>query len=189
MLITFVQLFLNFHLQIYKFNTPIKRGSLKIKRSEQVRGGRAIYLEMDLQIYHFVKSNDHKLAFVAMDVDYQVAPPTQITRKVSLGQQIPGVTRLPEAAMAVATASKGVAVAVAAASKGATPATSFKEALKTQPARHPRLAKLEQLKQQQLHQQQLHLQQQLSTGNDSQLETSTGEGKRRRNRNRQQEQV
>ena len=73
-----------------KHNPPLGQASLTLKSSDQVQGGRAIFMEMDAASYGYAKSKNHKLEFSMMDIDCQLyIPPPKKTTKLD------GITKLP----------------------------------------------------------------------------------------------
>ncbi len=182
--------------QLKKYNPTLQTGTILIKNSEPVQGGRAIYIEVDSDSYSLIKRRDHKLAFLAMDVDCQVAPPSPLRRaaQVGLGASIPGVTRLStlppnpgalameKAAPDLSTTAKALVDVNSSITTANLPTTSKDPSFKNTVQRDPRLEKIRHL-QQQLSQ----LQQQPSNPTTSNAASDSiiveHEGKRRR-RNR-----
>ncbi len=80
--------------QLLKYNPSLQVGSVNLKESEVVQGGRALYLEMTLNAYEYVKSRDHRLCFLATYVDCQLRTQPGPKRKVGLGSTIEGIQRL-----------------------------------------------------------------------------------------------
>ena len=174
--------------QLHKYNPSLTNGALTIKSSEQVQGGRAIFIEVDSDSYNLIKRRDHKLAFLAMDVDCQVAPPSPQRRAmhVGLAAKVPGIVRLtspPHKAASIVPLAKAANLPEAPSIKNPVPnqvkRPSFKDV--TVPLRDPRLEKIRLLEVQlaSLQQQQSSQAAPLSE-NDSMVES---EGKKRR-RNR-----
>ena len=80
--------------QLLKYNPSLQVGSINLKGSEVVQGGRAIYLEMTPDTYEYVRSRDHRLCFLATYVDCQLQTQSGPKRKVGLGTTVEGVRRL-----------------------------------------------------------------------------------------------
>jgi hypothetical protein len=77
--------------QLYKYNPLLKPGSINLKGSEIVQGGRAIYLEFNPETYVLIKNKEHRLSFLATYVDCQLWTQSGPKRKVGLGRGIEGV--------------------------------------------------------------------------------------------------
>jgi hypothetical protein len=80
--------------QLLKYNPSLQAGSVDLKESEVVQGGRALYLEMTPDAYDYVRSRGHRLCFLATFVDCQLRTQTGPKRKVGLGTTVEGVHRL-----------------------------------------------------------------------------------------------
>ena len=80
--------------QLCKYNLFIQPGSITLKGSEIVQGGRAIYLELNQDTYAQLKNKDHRLCFLATFVDCQLWTQSGPKRKVSLGGGIEGIQKL-----------------------------------------------------------------------------------------------
>ena len=66
---------------LLRHNPSLRQGTITLKDSEMVQGGRAIFLEMDAASYGYAKSRDHKLEFTMMDVDCQLYIPPKKAKK------------------------------------------------------------------------------------------------------------
>ena len=80
--------------QLHKYNSFFQSGSVNLKGSEIVQGGRAIYLEINPDIYAQIKNKDHRLCFLATYVDCQLWTQSGPKRKVGLGRGIEGIQKL-----------------------------------------------------------------------------------------------
>ena len=74
---------------VLKHNPALKDSSLSLQSLDIVQRGRAFILEMDSTSYSYVKSKNHKLEFVMMDIDCQPYIPT-----VKKTPRVEGVTKL-----------------------------------------------------------------------------------------------
>jgi hypothetical protein len=80
--------------QLHKYNSFFQSGSVNLKGSEIVQGGRAIYLEINPDIYAQIKNKDHRLCFLATYVDCQLWTQSGLKRKVGPGRGIEGIQKL-----------------------------------------------------------------------------------------------
>ena len=79
-------------LSLKKHNPPLQQGTLVPKGVDDVQGGRALYVEFDPISYSYIKSKNHKLEFVMMDIDCQVYNPPKRVTQTNPNQTGPGIT-------------------------------------------------------------------------------------------------
>ena len=77
---------------LVRHNPPFKNATLTLKRSEMVRGGRAIFIELDPDAYSYAKSRGYKVEFALMDIDCQLFVPP--TKRAATNSSIQGITKL-----------------------------------------------------------------------------------------------
>ena len=79
-------------LLLKKHNPSLKQGTLLLKGVDDVQGGRALFVEFDLESYTYVKSKGYKVGFSMMDIDCQLyIPPKRAPPK---GPGVSGITKL-----------------------------------------------------------------------------------------------
>ena len=81
-----------------RHNPSLQRGSLTLQNSDDVQGGRAIFIEFDPESYSYIKSKKYRLEFLMRDIDCQAYSPP--VKKASSSQLVPGVTRISQASAA-----------------------------------------------------------------------------------------
>ena len=83
-------------LLLKRHNPPLQQGTITLKNSVTVQGGRALFLELDTNLYAYVKSKKHKVEFPMMDIDCQlyVPPVGPSSRPPSSRPSLPGITRI-----------------------------------------------------------------------------------------------
>jgi hypothetical protein len=83
-------------LLLKRHNPALQKGIVTLKSSSIVQGGRAIFLDLDTNLYAYVKSKGHKVEFSMMDIDCQlyIPPSTKAPSKATIPAIIPGVTRI-----------------------------------------------------------------------------------------------
>ena len=74
---------------VLRHNPALKDSSLSLQSFDMVQRGRAFILEMDSTSYSYVKSKNHKLEFVMMDIDCQPYIPA-----VKKAPRVEGITKL-----------------------------------------------------------------------------------------------
>jgi hypothetical protein len=79
-------------LSLKKHNPTLQQGTLVPKGVDDVQGGRALYVEFDPISYSYIKSKDHKLEFVMMDIDCQVYNPPKRAAQIKPNQTGPGIS-------------------------------------------------------------------------------------------------
>ena len=82
---------------IKRYNAPLMRGNITMTNSEEVQGGRAVYLELDLDSFSYVRSRSYKVEFIMMDIDCQMYVPYKKPAPVNT---VPGVTKIVQASSA-----------------------------------------------------------------------------------------
>ena len=75
-----------------KHNPSLGQGTLLLKGVDDVQGGRALFVEFDIESYTFVKSKGYKVEFSMMDIDCQLYIPPK--RVVSKGPGVSGISKL-----------------------------------------------------------------------------------------------
>ena len=122
-----------------KHNPPLGQATLTLKGSDQVQGGRAIFIEMDAASYAHVKSKNHKLEFTMMDIDCQIYIPA--SKKAT---KIDGISKLPTNPVVRPPSSSSVTATLAAMPANNTPPVSTNATLAVMPAgKIPPLAQME----------------------------------------------
>ena len=83
-------------LLLKRHNPAFQKGILTLKSSLIVQGGRAIFLDLDTNLYAYVKSKGHKVEFSMMDIDCQlyIPPSNKVPSKTTIPATIPGITRI-----------------------------------------------------------------------------------------------
>ena len=75
-----------------KHNPPLQKGTLVLKNVEDVQGGRAVFLEFDIDSYSYIKLKGHKVEFALMDIDCQTYNPPK--RVAPTGPGLSGIVKL-----------------------------------------------------------------------------------------------
>ena len=62
-------------LSLLKHNPPLKQGTVTVKGMDDVQNGRALFIEVDIDSYAYIKSKGFKVEFPLMDIDCQLYIP------------------------------------------------------------------------------------------------------------------
>ena len=81
-------------LSLLKHNPPLKQGTVTVKGMDDVQNGRALFIEVDIDSYAYIKSKGFKVEFPLMDIDCQLYIPPQKKRVSSNGPGISGISKL-----------------------------------------------------------------------------------------------
>ena len=79
-------------LLLKKHNPSLKQGTLLLKGVDDVQGGRALFVEFDLESYTYVKSKGYRVGFSMMDIDCQLYIPPK--RALPMGPGVSGISKL-----------------------------------------------------------------------------------------------
>ena len=126
---------------IVGLNPPMENGTISHKEIIQVQGGRAVFLEVDMDTYAYIRTKHYKLDWLMGSVDcHGVAPvnkPDNESGTLLCNPAVPGVTKLPESQADSSSVSSIDSInSVKAASSSSLPATSVSSKTLT-PPRHP----------------------------------------------------
>ena len=79
-------------LLLKKHNPSLKQGTLLLNWVDDVQGGRALFVEFDLESYTYVKSKGYRVGFSMMDIDCQLYIPPK--RALPMGPGVSGISKL-----------------------------------------------------------------------------------------------